>query len=80
MKLFQSLLSTVVPLGCLLQTVASAVTFTNAPTAVSNTYGGFVTLSIGGLILAGGESSRLYQHLVKEKEVVTSIFAGIDGR
>jgi predicted Zn-dependent peptidase len=37
-------------------------------------------LSIGGLILAGGESSRLYQKLVKEKEVTTSIFAGVDGR
>ena len=37
-------------------------------------------LSIGALILAGGESSRLYQKLVKEKEVASAIFGGIDGR
>ena len=37
-------------------------------------------LSIGSTILGGGESSRLYQKLVKEKELVTSIFAGTDGR
>jgi len=36
-------------LGCFLQTAAAAVTFTNTPTAVSNTYSGFITLTIGGL-------------------------------
>jgi predicted Zn-dependent peptidase len=37
-------------------------------------------LSVGAQILGGGESSRLYQKLVKEKEVVTSIFCGTNGR
>jgi zinc protease len=37
-------------------------------------------LSVGSTILGGGESSRLYQKLVKEKEVVSSIFCGVDGR
>ena len=37
-------------------------------------------LSIGGGILGGGESGRLYQHLVKDKEVVTQIVAGVNGR
>ncbi len=37
-------------------------------------------LSVGSQILGGGESSRLYQKLVKEKEVVSSIFCGIDSR
>ena len=37
-------------------------------------------ISVGATILGGGESSRLYQKLVKEKEVVTQIFAGVDGR
>src|SRR5215813_12517158 len=34
-------------------------------------------LSVAGSILGGGESSRLYQKLVKEKEVATSVFAGV---
>ena len=37
-------------------------------------------LSVAGSILGGGESSRLYQKLVKEREVVTNIFAGVNGR
>jgi len=37
-------------------------------------------LSIGGSVLGGGESGRLYQHLVKDKEVATQIFAGVNGR
>jgi predicted Zn-dependent peptidase len=37
-------------------------------------------LSVGSTILGGGESSRLYQKLVKEKEVVSSIFCSVDGR
>ena len=31
-------------------------------------------------IILSGESGRLYQKLVKEKEVATSVFAGLDGR
>ena len=31
-------------------------------------------------ILGGGESSRLYQKLVKEKELATQVFAYVDGR
>jgi zinc protease len=37
-------------------------------------------LSIAAQILGGGESSRLYQKLVKEKEVATNVFAFVDGR
>jgi predicted Zn-dependent peptidase len=37
-------------------------------------------LQMGALILAGGESSRLYQHLVKEKELATQIGAFLDAR
>jgi predicted Zn-dependent peptidase len=37
-------------------------------------------LSVGSSILGGGESSRLYQKLVKEKEVATQVFSGIDTR
>jgi predicted Zn-dependent peptidase len=37
-------------------------------------------LSVGGTIIGGGESSRLYQVLVKDKELVTQIFAGVNGR
>ena len=37
-------------------------------------------LSVAGSILGGGESSRLYQKLVKEKEVATVVFAGVNGR
>src|SRR5260370_248136 len=37
-------------------------------------------LSVGSQILGGGESSRLYQKLVKEKEVVSSIFCRVDNR
>lgn len=37
-------------------------------------------LSVAGSILGGGESSRLYQKLVKEKEVATTLFAGVNGR
>src|SRR2546423_1204318 len=48
MRLFVLLLSMIVARGWFLQS-AAAVTFTNAPKAVSNTYSGFITLSIGGL-------------------------------
>jgi predicted Zn-dependent peptidase len=37
-------------------------------------------LSVGAQILCGGESSRMYQKLVKEKEVVSQIFCFVDGR
>jgi zinc protease len=37
-------------------------------------------LSVAAQILGGGESSRLYQKLVKEKELATQIFAYVDGR
>ena len=37
-------------------------------------------LSVAGSILGSGESSRLYQKLVKEKEVATMVFAGVNGR
>jgi zinc protease len=37
-------------------------------------------LAVAGDIMSGGQSSRLYQELVKEKEVVTSISAGPDER
>jgi zinc protease len=37
-------------------------------------------LTVGAMILGGGESSRLYQALVKDREIVSSVFAGIDGR
>jgi len=37
-------------------------------------------LSVGGMIVGGGESSRLYQALVKDKEVAASVFAGVNGR
>jgi predicted Zn-dependent peptidase len=37
-------------------------------------------LSILGSILGGGESGRLYQKLVKEKEVASSVGCGVDGR
>lgn len=36
-------------LVCLTQSVLATVTFTNTPTAVSNTYTGIITLQIGGL-------------------------------
>ena len=49
MKLFAMLLMMVVARDCFLQSAAAAVTFTNAPKAISNTYSGFITLSIGGL-------------------------------
>ena len=38
------------------------------------------TLSVAAGILGMGESSRLYQRLVKEKELVTSVFSGVNGR
>jgi predicted Zn-dependent peptidase len=37
-------------------------------------------LSVAGQVLSGGVSSRLYQKLVKEKEVALSVSAGPDGR
>jgi predicted Zn-dependent peptidase len=37
-------------------------------------------LTVGAMVLGGGESSRLYQALVKDREIVSSVFAGIDGR
>ena len=37
-------------------------------------------LSVASSILGSGDSSRLYQKLVKEKEVVTQIFSGLDSR
>ena len=37
-------------------------------------------LSVAGVILSDGESSRLYQKLVKEKEVVQSVSAGPEER
>jgi predicted Zn-dependent peptidase len=37
-------------------------------------------LSVAALILGGGESGRLYQTLVKDKEVVSSINCGLDSR
>jgi zinc protease len=37
-------------------------------------------LSVLGQVLAGGESSRLYQKLVKDKEVAVSIFGGAQER
>jgi zinc protease len=37
-------------------------------------------LSVAGSILGGGESSRLYQKLVKEKELASMVFAGVNGR
>jgi predicted Zn-dependent peptidase len=39
-----------------------------------------LALSVGGSILGGGESSRLYQKLVKEKELATAVFAGVNRR
>ena len=49
MRLFLMLLLTVVARDCLLRSAAAAVTFTNAPKVMSNTYSGFITLTIGGL-------------------------------
>ena len=37
-------------------------------------------LSVASAILGAGDSSRLYQKLVKEKEVATQAFSGIDTR
>ncbi len=37
-------------------------------------------MSVAASILGSGESSRLYQKLVKEKEVAASVSAGVDGR
>ncbi len=37
-------------------------------------------LEVMGLVLGDGESSRLYQELVKERELVQSIYAGTDDR
>jgi predicted Zn-dependent peptidase len=37
-------------------------------------------LSVGAGILGGGESSRLYQKLVKDKELATQIFCFVDSR
>ncbi len=37
-------------------------------------------LSVAARILGGGESSRLYQKLVKEKEVASAVFSGLDSR
>jgi predicted Zn-dependent peptidase len=37
-------------------------------------------LAVGGMVVGGGESSRLYQVLVKDKEVAASVFAGVSGR
>jgi len=37
-------------------------------------------LAVGGMVVGGGESSRLYQALVKDKEVAASVFAGVNGR
>jgi zinc protease len=37
-------------------------------------------LSVAGVILADGQSSRLYQKLVKEKEIVQSVSAGPEDR
>ncbi len=37
-------------------------------------------LSVAAMILGSGESSRLYQRLVKEKEVASSAFSGLDSR
>ncbi len=37
-------------------------------------------LAVAAMILGGGESGRLYQKLVKEKEVASTVFAGVDGR
>jgi zinc protease len=37
-------------------------------------------LSVAAMILGGGESGRLYQKLVKEKEVASTVFAGTDSR
>ncbi len=37
-------------------------------------------LAVAASILGAGESSRLYQKLVKEKEIATSVFAGVGGR
>ena len=39
-----------------------------------------VALSVATSILGGGQSSRLYQKLVKEKEVAVQVFCGVDGR
>jgi zinc protease len=37
-------------------------------------------LAVGGMVVGGGESSRLYQALVKDKEVAAQVFAGVNGR
>jgi zinc protease len=37
-------------------------------------------LTVAATILGGGESSRLYQKLVKDKEVATQVFSGLDKR
>ncbi len=37
-------------------------------------------MMIAGMILGGGESGRLYQKLVKEKEVAAMVFAGVETR
>jgi predicted Zn-dependent peptidase len=36
-------------------------------------------MQVLGLVLAGGQSSRLYQKLVKERETATSVFGGVSG-
>jgi predicted Zn-dependent peptidase len=43
-------------------------------------HGDYQALSMLSTILAGGESSRLYQKLVKEKEVASSVYGYADGR
>jgi zinc protease len=37
-------------------------------------------LNVMGQVLAGGQSSRLYQKLVKEKELAVSVFGGVQDR
>jgi zinc protease len=37
-------------------------------------------LSVAASILGGGESGRLYQKLVKDKEIASNVFCGEDGR
>jgi hypothetical protein len=49
MRSFEKLLLAAAVVVCLLPAASAAVTFTNTPSVVSNTYNGFITLQIGGL-------------------------------
>ena len=46
----------------------------------ASTHADWPALSAAGQILGGGESARLYQHVVKDKEICTSIGSGAGSR